>query len=276
MGSLTQALAKAAVSAGAEIRTNSTVRRIHVRAGAASAVVLHDGEEIRARAVISNADPQRTFLKLIDPSELDPAFLMNARSYRAAGTIAKVNLAISGLPSFAAVSERMHIGPETNYIERAFDAAKYGEFSPEPVLNITIPSLADLSLAPAGSHVISISAQYAPYRLKRGDWNSRREEFGDVVLKALSVYAPDIGKLVLQRQVLTPLDMEQKFGLTGGHVFHGEHALDQLFTFRPLLGWARYRTPIKGLYLCGSGTHPGGGITGAPGMNASREILKEI
>jgi phytoene dehydrogenase-like protein len=276
MGELTHSLAKAAAAAGAEIRTLSKVRAIRAQAGEVSAVVLNDGEEVRARAVISNADPQQTLLKLIDPSHLDPAFLMNVRAFRAAGSVAKVNLAVSALPSFAAVSERMHIGPDTDYLERAFDAAKYGEFSSEPVLSLTIPSLIDSSLAPKGKHVLSISAQYAPYRLKRGDWNSRREEFGDAVLKTLSTYAPDLGNLVLQRQILTPPDIEEKFGLTGGHIFQGEHALDQLFTFRPLLGWARYRTPIKGLFLCGSGTHPGGGVTGAPGFNASREILKDL
>jgi phytoene dehydrogenase-like protein len=276
MGELTHSLAKAAAGAGAEIRTLSKVRAIRVQSGEVAAVVLNDGEEVRARAVISNADLQHTLLKLIDPSHLDPAFLMNVRAFRAAGSVAKVNLAVSSLPSFAAVSERMHIGPDTDYLERAFDAAKYGEFSPEPVLSLTIPSLIDSSLAPQGKHVLSISAQYAPYRLKRGDWNSRREEFGDAVMKTLSSYAPDIGKLVLQRQVLTPLDIEEKFGLTGGHIFQGEHSLDQLFTFRPLLGWSRYRTPIKGLYMCGSGTHPGGGVTGAPGFNASREILKDL
>lgn len=276
MGELTRALAKAAAAAGAEIRTQSKVRAIRVRSGEVSAVVLDGGEEIRARAAVSNADLQHTLLKLIDPSHLDPAFLMNVRAFRAAGTVAKVNLAVSALPSFAGVSERIHIGPDTDYLERAFDAAKYGEFSSEPVLSVTIPSLTDSSLAPQGKHVLSISASYAPYRLKRGDWSSRREEFGDAVLKTLSSYAPDIGKLVLQRQVLTPADLEEKFGLTGGHIFQGEHSLDQLFTFRPLLGWARYRTPIKGLYLCGSCTHPGGGITGAPGLNASREILKDL
>jgi phytoene dehydrogenase-like protein len=276
LGELSRAMVKAAAAAGAEIRTGSKVRRIQIHSGELSSVVLDDGEEVRARAVISNADPQQTFLKLVDPSELDPAFLNNIRAFRAAGTVAKVNFALSGLPSFAGVSARMHIGPETDYLERAFDAAKYGEFSPDPVLRVTIPSLNDPSLAPQGKHVMSISAQYAPYRLKRGDWNSRRDEFGDAVLKTLSSYAPDIGKLVLQRQVLTPLDIEEKFGLTGGHIFQGEHALDQLYTFRPLLGWARYRTPVKGLYLCGSGTHPGGGVTGAPGLNASREILKDL
>jgi phytoene dehydrogenase-like protein len=182
------------------------------------------------------------------------------------GAVAKVNLALSALPAFSSVAPRIHIGPDTDYIERAYDAAKYGDFSREPVLHVSITD----------ANVLSIFVQYAPYRLKTGDWDSRREELGDVVVKTLSSYAPGIEKLILARQTLTPLDIERRFGMTGGHIFHGEQALDQLFMFRPLLGLARYRTPIKGLYLCGSGTHPGGGITGACGMNASREVLKDI
>lgn len=187
--------------------------------------------------------------------------------------MAKVNLALSGAPSFSDAAGTIQIGPDTDYLERAFDASKYGEFSPQPVLRITVPSFADPSLAPRPGHVMSIFVQYAPYRLKTGNWDSRREELGDVVLKTLAKYAPGIEKLILQRQILTPPDMERRFGLTGGHIFHGEHALDQLFAFRPVIGWARYTTPIKGLYLCGSGTHPGGGITGAPGLNASRMFI---
>ena len=162
------------------------------------------------------------------------------------------------------------------YLERAYDAAKYGDFSAEPYMDITVPSVTDPSLAPHGAHVMSIHVQYAPYTLKRGDWPSRNHEFGDAVVKTLAAYAPNIRDLIVHRQIITPLDMEQTYGLTGGHVFHGEHALDQLFAFRPLLGWAQYRTPIRGLYLCGAGTHPGGGITGAPGANASREIIKYL
>jgi phytoene dehydrogenase-like protein len=187
--------------------------------------------------------------------------------------MAKVNLALSAPPPFKETASRIHVGPDTDYLERAFDASKYGEFSPEPVLSITVPSLADPSLAPQPGQVMSIFVQHAPYRLRTGDWDSRREELGDAVIKTLSKYAPGVDKLILQRQILTPVDLERRFGLTGGHIFHGEHALDQLYAFRPVLGWARYRTPIKGLYLCGSGTHPGGGITGAPGLNASRTFI---
>jgi phytoene dehydrogenase-like protein len=199
------------------------------------------------------------------------------------GTVAKVNLALSGLPVFSALKAeaadfegRIHIGPDIEYLERAFDAAKYGDFSKHPYLDISIPSLTDASLAPLGSHVMSIHAQFAPYRLKNGDWDSRRDELGDTVIQTLALYAPDIRNLIVHRQVLTPLDLETKYGLTGGHIFHGEHAMDQLFASRPFLGCARYRTPIKGLYLCGAGTHPGGGVTGAPGSNASREIIRDL
>jgi phytoene dehydrogenase-like protein len=190
------------------------------------------------------------------------------------------------LPSFAGLADqgnakeklsgRIHIGPEIDYLERAFDAAKYGDYSPQPYLDITIPSLIDATLAPAGAHVMSVYAQYAPYRLKHGDWNSRREEFGDTVVDMLSEYAPNLKELIVARQVITPLDLEETYGLSGGHIHHGEMTLDQSFAFRPLIGWAQYRTPIKGLYLCGAGTHPGGGVTGGPGANAAREIIKDF
>jgi phytoene dehydrogenase-like protein len=285
MGALTRALAMAASEAGSEIRTNAEVASVSVKDGKAAGVVLTSGEEIAARAVISNADPRTTFLKLVDPSEFDPSVLMKIRNYRAQGAVAKVNLALSALPTFSALSNgeaveklsgRIHIGPDIDYLERAFDAAKYGDFSLQPYMDITIPSLIDQSLAPAGAHVMSIHAQFAPYRLKEGDWKTRREELGDTVVNALSEYAPNLKELILARQVITPLDLEQTYGLSGGHIHHGEMSLDQLFAFRPLIGWARYRTPIEGLYLCGAGTHPGAGVTGMPGLNASREIIKDL
>jgi phytoene dehydrogenase-like protein len=282
-GALAHAFAKAAAQAGAEIRTNAEVTHIRVKDTEVHSVVLQTGEEIAARAIVSNADPQRTFLKLMDAADFDPGFLMKVRAYRAVGTVAKVNLALSGLPNFAAMSQgstdlaaRIHIGPDTDYLERAFDAAKYGHFSDRPYMDVCIPTVNDTSLAPDGCHVMSVHVQYAPYRLSQGDWNTRRNDFGDAVVKALDDYAPGIRNLIVHRQVITPLDMEQTYGLTGGHVFHGEHALDQLFIFRPVLGWAQYRTPIKGLYLCGSGTHPGGGVTGVPGSTASGEIIKDL
>ena len=285
MGALTAALASAARSAGVEIRTGTTVEKIEASEDRVSKVVIESGEEIAARAIVSNADPRTTFLKLIDPVCLDPSFLRKIQNYRAAGVSAKINLALSGLPSFAGVdkadaparlSGRIHIGPDIDYLERAFDAAKYGDYSPEPHMEITIPSLLDPDLAPAGAHVMSVYVQYAPYKLKVGDWNSRREEFADNVIEVLSAYAPKLKELIVARQVITPLDLEETYGMSGGHIHHGEQSLDQFFTFRPLIGWAQYRTPIKGLYLCGAGTHPGGGVTGGPGANAAREIIKDF
>jgi phytoene dehydrogenase-like protein len=285
MGALSQALALAATDAGAEIRTNAEVVSVRVKDGKATGVVLTSGEEIEARAVISNADPRTTFLKLVDPSEFDPSFLIKARNYRAHGTVAKVNLALSALPHFPALSDedareklsgRIHIGPDIDYLERAFDAAKYGDFSPQPYMDICVPSLTDESLAPAGAQVMSIHVQFAPYQLKQGDWDARSEELADTVIDVLSNYAPNIRELIVAGQLMTPLDLERTYGLSGGHIHHGEMALDQLFAFRPLIGWARNRTPINGLYLCGAGTHPGGGVTGACGANAGREIVKDL
>jgi phytoene dehydrogenase-like protein len=284
MGALTGALAQAALNAGVEIRTATPVTKIETGADKASKVVLENGEEISARAVVSNADPRTTLLNLVDPVDLDPSFLSKIRNYRATGTAAKINLALSGLPQFAGIPRgeesrlcgRIHIGPEIDYLERAFDAAKYRDYSPAPYMDITIPSLTDPSLAPAGAHVMSIHVQYAPYKLNQGDWNSRREEFGDRVSDVLAGYAPNIKELIVGRQIITPVDLEETYGLSGGHIHHGEQSLDQFFTFRPIIGWAQYRTPIKGLYLCGAGTHPGGGVTGAPGANAAREIIKDF
>jgi phytoene dehydrogenase-like protein len=282
-GALAAALAKAAESAGARIRTGARVARILVRNNAAAGVVLENGEEIPASAVVSNADPRQTFLSLIDPLDLEPGFAVRARNYRARGTVAKVHFALDGLPSFTALggdaarlAGRVHIGPGIDYLERAFDESKYGAFAEEPYLDVALPSVADPSLAPAGKHVMSVHMQFAPYALLGTDWNARRNALGDAVLKTLAIYSPDIERRVLHRHVLTPFDLERDFGLTGGHIHHGELSLDQLFTMRPILGWARYRTPIAGLFLCGAGTHPGWGITGASGRNAAREIVKHV
>jgi phytoene dehydrogenase-like protein len=285
MGAVTESLRKAAASSGAEIRTSAEVIGIETNEGKAARVVLKNGDEISARAIVSNADPRSTLLKLVDPVEFDPSFLAKVQHYRALGVSAKINLALSGLPSFVGVengdaqarlSGRIHVGPDIDYLERAFDAAKYGNYSPAPYMDITIPSLTDSTLAPAGAHVMSVSVQYAPYKLKEGDWASRREEFGDEVINGLAAYAPNLKEITVARQVITPLDLEQTYGLSGGHIHHGEQTLDQSFTFRPIIGWAQYRTPLKGLYLCGAGTHPGGGVTGAPGANAAREIIKDF
>jgi phytoene dehydrogenase-like protein len=284
MGALTQALAKAVTDAGGEIRLNSEVAGIRVTDGAVSGVVLSNGDELVTSKAVSGADPSVTFLELLDFAELDPSFRNKIQNYRAHGTVARMNLALAALPTFTGVpangieqlSGRVHVGPDIDYLERAFDAAKYGDFSPQPYLEITIPTLTDPALAPKGAHVMSIHAQFAPYNLKNGNWDARREELADTIIRTLSEYAPNLKELILARQVLTPLDMERTLGLTGGHIHHGEMSLDQLFAFRPVIGWAQYRTPIKGLYLCGSGTHPGGGVTGAPGHNASREVIKDL
>ena len=267
MAALAKALGDAATSAGAEIRNAAEVARIED-----GKVTLKNGETIEARAVVSNADPRTTFLKLIDPVELDPNFLSKLRNYRAPGTVARINLTLSDMPEFrgvddsAKLSGRIHIGPEIDYLERAFDASKYGEFSREPYLDIAIPA----------PNLMSIHVQFAPYKLRSGNWDSRAEEFANVVIDRLSVYAPNLRDLIVAAQVITPLDLEQEFGLSGGHIHHGEQTLDQFFTFRPLIGWAHYRTPLNRLYLCGAGTHPGGGLTGLSGANAAREIARDF
>src|SRR5438270_1513113 len=283
-GAITQAMAAAAKQAGAEIRTDAEVKEVRVKDGAATGVILSNGEEIAAQAVISNADPKRTLLKLIDPTYLAPDFLQKLQNYRTPGTVAKLNFALYGLPNFTALkgatngalSSRIHIGPEIDYLERAFDDSKYGSFSQHPYLEVTIPTLTDPSLAPAGKHVMSVYMQYAPFKLKGTDWENQRSNLGEAVVKTLAQYAPDLPSLILDGQIITPKDLEDTYGLTGGHIFHGELSLDQFFTMRPLLDWARYRTPITNLYLCGSGTHPGAGLTGGSGANAAREILKDL
>ena len=283
MGALTAVLARVALNSGAEIKTEAEVAQVRVEDNRAAQVVLKDGTEIKSRAVVSSADPRTTFLKLVDPLDLDPNFISKIRNYRSVGSAAKVNLALSSLPDFVGVESeretllgRIQVGPDIDYLERAFDDAKYGEYSRHPFMDITIPSILDPSLAPGGAQVMSIHVQFAPYKLKEGDWNSRREEFGDHVVNELTRYAPSIKNLIVGRQVITPLDLERTYGLNGGHLMHGEQSLDQFFTFRPLIGWAQYRTPIAGLYLCGAGTHPGGGVTGGPGVNAAREIIKDL
>ncbi len=283
MGALTQAMASAAQAAGVEIRTAAEVIEIRVKDGAAIGVLLATGEEMSAKAVISNADPKRTLLKLTDPTHLSPDFVQKLQHYRGNGTVAKVNLALSALPDFtalknadsAALKGRIHIGPEIDYLERAFDESKYGNFSRQPYLEATIPSLTDPTLAPEGKHVMSIYMQYAPYKLK-GDWEDQRKALGQTVVQTLALYAPNLPEMILTHQIITPQDLEDVYGLTGGQIFHGDLALDQFFTMRPLLDWARYRTPIRNLYLCGSGTHPGAGLTGGSGANAAREIVKAL
>jgi len=284
-GAITSAMAAAAKEAGVEIRTDAAVSEICVKDGVATGVVLTSGEEIAAKAIVSNADPKRTLMRLVDPIHLPPDFVQKIKNYRALGTVAKVNLALSALPEFTALKSkgngnllcgRIQISPEIDYLERAFDESKYGNFSRKPYLEITLPSLADPSLAPAGQHVMSIYMQYAPYRLKNEDWENQRTALGETVVKTIAQFAPNLPQTILRHQIITPKDLEETYGLTGGHIFHGELALDQFFTMRPLLDWARYKTPIERLFLCGSGTHPGTGLTGGSGANAAREILKAL
>jgi phytoene dehydrogenase-like protein len=277
---VTRAMAEAARDAGAEVRTGAAVQRILVENEAVTGVVLADGTEIAATTIVSGADPKHTLLGLVDPIELDPGFITRMRNYRCPGTVAKMNVSLRGLPQFRGIGEaaamlggRVHVGHDIDYLERAFDASKYGEISAAPYLDIAFPTLHDRSLAPSGQHLMSVHVQYAPYA-RRGGWDDQRDALADIVLRTLEEHAPGITALVAHKQVITPLDLERDFGLTGGHIHHGEPALDQLFTMRPTLGWADYTTPIRGLYLCGSGTHPGIGITGGSGANAATRILK--
>jgi len=289
LGEFSQALAEAARAAGAEIRTSAEVREIRTKNGEVSGVVLADGEEVSCAAVVSGVDPRRTFFHLLDPSDLDPTFAVRMKNFRISGSVAKVHLALGDLPHFTslsdtvapdgfreAISGRIHIGHEIDYLEKAFDASKYGEISKAPVLDVTIPTLLDPSLAPEGKHVLSAYFQFAPYKLRSGNWHDRRGELANIVIKTLAAHAPKLPNLVEAAHVVTPLDLETAYGFTGGHIFHGELALDQLFTMRPVLDWARYQTPVKGLFLCGNGTHPGNGLTGASGANAAKEIIHEL
>ncbi len=294
VGSVTRALAQAARRAGAEIRTEAEVGRILVESGRVAGVVLETsevteaghvpagGEEIRAPLVISNVDPRRTFLGLLDPLELDPHFLRAVRNIKYRGACAKVNLALAELPDFSCcpghgphLGAAISISPSIEYLERAYDDAKYGAVSSEPYVEAFIPTFADPSLAPAGGHVMSAYVQYAPYRLREGSWDDAEgEALADRAISTLTRYAPNLERAIVHRQVLSPRDLEERFALTEGNIHHGELTLDQLLFMRPVPGWARYATPIAGLYLCGAGTHPGGGITGRPGYNAAREILE--
>ena len=285
-GALSAALLAAAYEAGADVRTKADVVRITSRDGAATGVVLAGGEEIQARGVISGADPKRTLVDLVDPVALGPSLGWRAGNIRTPGVVAKVNLALRGLPTFpgaaedvAALRGRIVVAPSIDAMEHAFDATKYGRWSDLPILEATIPSLTDPSLvegAKPGAHVMSVIAQYAPFSLREGDWATSADQFGDAVVDVLNSVAPGIRKLISHRQVITPVDLERDYGLTGGHPLHAEPGLDQFFVWRPLLGHARYRLALERLYLCGSGAHPGGGITGGPGQNAAREVLGDL
>jgi phytoene dehydrogenase-like protein len=287
-GALAEALANAARQAGVEIRTGARVARIEAADGRASGVTLESGDTIAARSVASSADPKRTLLGLLDPIHLAPEIVRRIQNVRAHGTLAKINYALSALPRvngvdtlhgaerLAALSGRIRLARDIDGIERAFDAAKYGAFADEPWIELTIPSVADPTLAPQGGHVVSAYVQYAPYRLRGTNWDAGRDRLAVAATRTIEQYAPGFESSIVARTVITPLDLERTYGLTGGHIFHGELSLDQWFVTRPLIGWARYRTPIDRLYLCGSGTHPGTGLDGRSGANAAREIIKDV
>lgn len=289
MGGITQALAASAHSRGAEIRTGTPVGRVLVKSERATGVALATGEEITAKLVVSNADPKRTFLKLVGEKNLDSDFASAIRSLKMEGCSMKINLALDGLPNFTCLptpcgvvgaqhKTTIHICPTLDYIERAYDESKYGRPSERPMLEITLPTTYDDSLAPEGKHLMNIFLQYTPYSLSpevAPSWHALKESYADRVMEMIEEYAPGFKNLILHRHIVTPLDLEEEYGMTGGNIFHGEMSVDQLFFLRPVPGWAKYRTPIRGLYLCGSGTHPGGGVMGAPGFNAAREILKD-
>jgi phytoene dehydrogenase-like protein len=287
-GALSDALAASARQAGVEIRTGAGVARIDAADGAASGVTLSTGESISARAVVSNVDPKRTLLGLLDPIHLEPEYVRRVQNIRAHGTLAKINYAVSALPRFAglaalgaseqaaALSGRIRLARDLDSIERAFDAAKYGTFAHEPWIELTIPSIADPGLAPPGGHVVSAYVQYAPYHLRESNWDAERESLAVAATATIARYAPGFHASIVAREVITPLDLERTYGLTGGHIFHGELSLDQWFVTRPVLGWARYRTPIANLFLCGSGTHPGTGLDGRSGARAANEIARTL
>jgi phytoene dehydrogenase-like protein len=281
-GAISLAIAGAALEAGVEVRTEAPIQHVKAKNGRATGVVLESGEEIDASVVVSSVDPHRTFLKLVEPGVLEESFLDEVRRFKLRGSSGKVNLALDGLPDFkclpgpgAHLRGAISISPGVDYMERAYDDAKYGDYSRNPYIDMVIPSLTDPSVAPPGKHVLSCFVQYAPYKLREGTWDEKREAFGDTVVETLSRYAPNLKSLILHRQVLTPLDLERTWGLTEGNIFQGELSLEQLFFLRPIPGWARYRTPLRNLYMCGSCTHPGGGIMGANGRLSALEILKD-
>jgi phytoene dehydrogenase-like protein len=279
-GAVSGAIAAAAQAAGAEIRTSAPVAQVLVKGSRAVGVALEGGEEIRANLVVSGADPRRTFLGLVGEKHLPDEFVESIRRFRFRGASAKVNLALGELPDFPCLPGRgahlrgaISISPSVAYLERAYDEAKYGEVSRRPYMDIVIPSMIDPAMAPPGKHVMSIFVQYAPYHVNGGWTDARREALGDAVIDTLTQYAPNLKGAILHRQVVTPADIERIVGLAEGNIFQGELSLQQMFFLRPAPAWARYRTPLSGLFQCGAGTHPGGGVMGASGRNAARAIL---
>lgn len=283
IGELAQALARAAEAGGATIRTGAAVVRIIVHDGVARSVVLSNGDELEARVVLSNLDPRTTFFDLVGTLALGPQFVRRVRNLRFRGATAKICLALQRLPEVIGahgelerLQGRLVLCPSLDYLERASDAAKYGQMSPQPVLDVSIPTLLDDALAPPGRHLLVATLQYAPFHLRESNWQAQREPLGDLALQVLATAMPDIRQCVAERHVITPADWQQEYGLAEGSLFHGEMALDQLLFMRPVAGWGQYRTPIAGLYLCGAGSHPGGGVTGAPGHNAAQVVLREL
>ncbi|HWC76980.1 MAG TPA: NAD(P)/FAD-dependent oxidoreductase, partial [Blastocatellia bacterium] len=284
MGAISNATAQSAQAHGATVRTGAEISQILVRNGRAYGVALADGEEIHAKVVISNADPKITFLKLLEDGQLEPDFRNSVASLKCEGATMKINLALDALPDFTSLpgsalapqhKATIHVCPSMDYVDRGWEDAAAGRPSEGPLLEITIPTTYDDSIAPPGKHIMSIFAQYAPYRLRDAHWDDIKEQFADRCVDALAEYAPNIRQSIIHRQVLSPLDLEREYSLTGGSLFHGDLTVDQLFFMRPVAGWAQYRTPVARLYLCGSGTHPGGGVMGAPGFNAAREVLAD-
>ncbi len=283
MGSITQALAASGKKLGVEIRTSSPVARIEVRGGRANTVVLEDGAEIRGRMILSNCDPKRTFLNMIEARDLPEDFLSAVRGIKMDGPCAKVNFVLAEEPKFTGTSPKATalertfytLVPSLEFAERCYDIAKFGEIPEELWVDCVVSSNADDSLAPPGKHILTCFVQYVPYKLREGNWDEKREALGDRVVKKIAEYAPNVPASILARQVLTPLDLERTYGLTEGNIFHGDLRLEQLFFMRPVAGWSQYRTPIRGLYLCGAGAHPGGGVTGAPGRNCALQALRD-
>ena len=281
-GALSTAIARSAEHFGADIKTESPVEKVIVKNGCAVGIALENGDEFRSDIVISGLDPKLSFLKMIDESDLPSDFVTDIKNYRIRGSSGKVNLALDTLPDFTCLSGdsrylrgAISISPSYDYLERAYDDAKYGKFSQKPFMDIVLPSVLDPEMAPPGKHVMSCFVQYAPYNINGGWDDKKRDSFGDAVINTLAQYAPNIKDIILHRQVLTPVDLESTFGLTEGNIFHGELTLQQLFTMRPAVKWANYKTPIKNYFQCGSGTHPGGGITGSPGEMAAKKILRD-
>jgi len=284
-GAVSEAIASAARGFGAEVRCETGVSKVLVKSGNAAGVVLENGDELAAGTVVSSLDPRRSFLQLLDPSHLPDEFLSDIRRFKFRGSSGKVNIALDSLPVFTCMPDggpggRLHrgavsISPSLEYVERAYDEAKYGEFSRRPYMDIVFPSMIDPGMAPPGKHVMSIFVQYAPYHLNGGWTDAKREAFGDAVVNTVESFAPGFKSKILHRQVITPLDIERITGLSEGNIFAGELALHQLFFLRPAPGWAKFATPVRGYYQAGSGTHPGGGIMGASGRLAAMRILKD-